>query len=117
MVPANPYRTALLATGLVALGLAGVIWLIGTATINNASYGPDGIIAAAGFFATANSLLGLGVLALLLWLVVSSIAWQPPRAPEEASDAASAVATPRKTGSPRTELDRIREALDAEEQT
>lgn len=115
----NPYRNALAAIWIASLVLAAAIWMIGTATVNSDPFAadpipPDAVVVGAGMVAFAGSLFGLGILALLLWLVVSALAWRAP-APEATAPAKSATPRPASAG-PRTELDRVREALDAEDQ-
>ena len=120
MDPRNPYRNALAAIWIASLVLAAAIWMIGTATVNSDPFAadpipPDAVVVGAGMVAFAGSLFGLGILALLLWLVVSSLTWRAPAAPEATAPAKAAKPRAASAG-PRTELDRVREALDAEDQ-
>ncbi|CAN5154700.1 hypothetical protein BH11ACT5_BH11ACT5_27950 [soil metagenome] len=88
MTPANPFRSALKAIGIVGLVLGALLLLIGAGVFNAAVtnvqlYGGTldatswAVLVGAGSWAG-----GIGAAALLLWLVVSSIGWdaalEPP---------------------------------------
>jgi len=87
MTPANPYRTALKLVGILGLSIGALLLLIGTAIQNTANqqylqYGnlPDPL-AWDPVLGAGSWLGGLGLAALLLWLVVSSIGWNAALAP------------------------------------
>lgn len=58
MTPNNPYRTALLVIGVIAIVLGLLLWLLTLTSLGA-------------------PVVGVGVAALLLWLVVSALGWIP----------------------------------------
>ena len=106
MTPKNPYRTALLAVGTLALTASVIFVLSGTAIANSDTAAPDAVATGAAALAIGGWLVTPGVLALLLWLVVSSLAWQAP------APSSSGVKTSSAT---RPDLQSIRAELDREE--
>jgi hypothetical protein len=67
----NPFRTALLSISIGSIVIGFLSLLIGTTMANQQP------ATAAGFLAFGASLLPLGGICFLLWLVVSAIGWRP----------------------------------------
>ncbi len=111
MTPKNPFRTALLAVGVVSLVLALILLLSGTAIANSETASPDATGVAAGSLALSGFLVAPGILALLLWLVVSALTWQAPTPAKPAAKPRARSQAPE----PRNELERVRAALNDED--
>lgn len=67
MTPNNPYRTALLVIGVIAIVLGLLLWLLTLTSLGA-------------------PVVGVGTAALLLWLVVSAIGWVPAPASKPESE-------------------------------